>query len=47
MIQMENVTYAYEKGYGVKDVNFIIDDAAFTFLNGPTGSGKATIVRLI
>ena len=27
MIQMENVTYAYEKGYGVKNVNFTIDDA--------------------
>ena len=47
MIQMENVTYAYEKGYGVKNVNFTIDDAEFTFLIGPTGSGKTTIMKLI
>jgi len=47
MIQMENVTYSYEKGYGVKNVNFTIDDAEFAFLIGPTGSGKTTIMRLI
>ena len=47
MIQMENVTYAYEKGYGVKNVNFTMDDAEFTFLIGPTGSGKTTIMKLI
>ena len=44
---MENVTYAYEKGYGVKNVNFTMDDAEFTFLIGPTGSGKTTIMKLI
>jgi len=47
MIQMENVTYSYEKGYGIKNVNFTIDDAEFTFLIGPTGSGKTTIMKLI
>mgnify|MGYP001180211615 FL=1 len=47
MIQMENVTYAYEKGYGIKNVNFTIDDSEFTFLIGPTGSGKTTIMKLI
>jgi len=44
---MENVTYSYEKGYGVKNVNFTIDDAEFAFLIGPTGSGKTTIMKLI
>ena len=47
MIQMENVTYAYEKGYGIKNVNFTIDDSEFTFIIGPTGSGKTTIMKLI
>ncbi len=47
MIQMENVTYAYEKGYGIKNVNFTIEDSEFTFLIGPTGSGKSTIMKLI
>ena len=47
MIQMENVTYSYEKGYGIKNVNFTIDDSEFTFLIGPTGSGKTTIMKLI
>jgi len=44
---MENVTYAYEKGYGIKNVNFTIEDSEFTFLIGPTGSGKTTIMKLI
>jgi len=47
MIQMENVTYAYDKGYGIKNVNFTIEDSEFTFLIGPTGSGKTTIMKLI
>ena len=47
MIQMENVTYAYDKGYGIKNVNFTIEDSEFTFLIGPTGSGKSTIMKLI
>jgi cell division transport system ATP-binding protein len=47
MIQMENVTFSYEKGYGIKNVNFTIDDSEFTFLIGPTGSGKTTIMKLI
>jgi len=44
---MENVTYAYEKGYGIKNVDFTIQDSEFTFLIGPTGSGKTTIMKLI
>ena len=44
---MENVTYSYEKGYGIKNLNFTIDDSEFTFLIGPTGSGKTTIMKLI
>ena len=44
---MENVPYSYEKGYGIKNVNFTIDDSEFTFLIGPTGSGKTTIMKLI
>tara|TARA_B100001964_G_scaffold234285_1_gene292708 strand:- start:3092 stop:3736 length:645 start_codon:yes stop_codon:yes gene_type:complete len=44
---MENVTYAYEKGYGIKNVDFTIEDSEFTFLIGPTGSGKTTIMKLI
>ena len=47
MIQMENVTYSYDKGYGIKNVNFTIDDSEFAFLIGPTGSGKTTIMKLI
>ena len=33
--------------YGIKNVNFTIDDSEFTFLIGPTGSGKTTIMKLI
>lgn len=47
MIQFKNVSYAFPKSGGVHDVNFGLDDGDFTFLIGPTGSGKTTIMRLI
>ena len=47
MIEFQNVSYAYNKGYGVNNLNMSIDDGEFTFLIGPTGSGKTTLMRLI
>ena len=40
-------SYAHSKGYGVNNLNMTIDDGDFTFLIGPTGSGKTTLMRLI
>tara|TARA_B100001093_G_scaffold60795_1_gene51246 strand:+ start:566 stop:1219 length:654 start_codon:yes stop_codon:yes gene_type:complete len=47
MIEFKNVTYAHSKGYGVNSLNMEIDEGDFTFLIGPTGSGKTTLMRLI
>ena len=47
MIEFQNVSYAHGKGYGVNSLNMTIDDGDFTFLIGPTGSGKTTLMRLI
>ena len=47
MIEFQNVSYTYEKGYGVSNLNFLVKNGDFTFLIGPTGSGKTTLMRLI
>ena len=47
MIEFQNVTYAHQKGYGLNNLNLLIDEGEFTFLIGPTGSGKTTLMRLI
>ena len=46
MIQLDNVSYTYEKGGGVSNVNLTIQDDEYAFLIGPTGSGKTTLLRL-
>ena len=47
MIRFENVSYSHSKGYGVNNLNMSVEDGGFTFLIGPTGSGKTTLMRLI
>ena len=46
MIQFNNVSYNYEKGGGVSNVNLTIEKNEYAFLIGPTGSGKTTLLRL-
>ncbi len=47
MIEFHNVSYSHKKGYGVNNLNMSIKDGDFTFLIGPTGSGKTTLMRLL
>ena len=47
MIEFQNVSYTYNKGNGVTNLNFSIEDGDFVFLIGSTGSGKTTLMRLI
>ena len=47
MIEFQKVTYAHKKGDGVNNINFKIEEGEFSFLIGPTGSGKTTLMRLI
>ena len=46
MIQFDNVSYNYEKGGGISNVNLDIQENEYAFLIGPTGSGKTTLLRL-
>ena len=46
MIQFDNVSYNYEKGGGVSNVNLTIQENEYAFLIGPTGSGKTTLLKL-
>ena len=47
MIQLENVSYTYHKGFGLANIDFTIDDGEYVFLIGPTGSGKSTLLNLL
>lgn len=47
MIALENVSFSYKKWVGVTDVNLVIERDEFTYIIGPTGSGKTTLMRLI
>jgi cell division transport system ATP-binding protein len=47
MIGFNNVTYSYPNGMGVFNAHLRILPGEFTFLIGPSGAGKTTIIRLI
>ncbi|MFH1851743.1 MAG: ATP-binding cassette domain-containing protein [Candidatus Neomarinimicrobiota bacterium] len=47
MITLEKVSYSYKKWLGVSDVSLKVEKGEFTYIIGPTGSGKTTLMRLI
>lgn len=48
MIRLEHVTKRYPRtGAAVDDVSFAVDKGEFTFLTGPSGAGKTTVLHLI
>jgi ATP-binding cassette subfamily B protein len=46
-IALEQVTFVYDEGGGVRDLNFNLDRGEFVAVVGPTGAGKSTIVNLL
>ncbi len=47
MIDVKNVTKAYDDKIVLEDATLHIDDGEFVFIVGPTGAGKSTLIKLI
>lgn len=48
MIKFENVSKVFPNGYvGLEEVSFDIDPATLTFIEGESGAGKTTLMRLM
>lgn len=47
MIRFFNVTFNYQGGGGVENINLFVRNGEFVFLVGPSGAGKSTIFKLI
>jgi len=48
MVRFENVAMRYGTGREVlRDVNFALEPGSFTFLTGPSGAGKTTLMKLV
>lgn len=47
IVEMENVSFKYEKEWVVQDVDLSIYEGQFLGLVGPNGSGKSTLIQLM
>ncbi|HET9581479.1 MAG TPA: cell division ATP-binding protein FtsE [Gemmatimonadota bacterium] len=48
MVLFENVSKEYPKtGFALRDVTFHVRQGEFTFVTGPSGAGKTTLVKLV
>ncbi len=47
MIRFKNISKSYDGTEALKGINLEIEKGSFTFLVGPTGSGKSTLIRLL
>jgi len=48
MIRFENISKRYPNGVlALKHINLEIEAGTFTFLTGPTGSGKSSLIKLL
>lgn len=46
MIEFRDVTLTYQRGPGVFNISFQINEGELVFLVGPSGAGKSTILKL-
>ena len=47
IIQIQHVSYRYEKENVLEDINLLIHKGDFLGIVGPNGSGKSTLLKLI
>ncbi|EAF4326981.1 ATP-binding cassette domain-containing protein, partial [Listeria monocytogenes] len=47
IIEVNNVSYHYDKEHALENIHFQVTKGSFTGLIGPNGSGKSTMLKLI
>jgi ABC-type ATPase involved in cell division len=47
VVDLKGVTFRYPQGDGVSDINLRVHKGEFVVIEGPTGAGKTTLVRLL
>lgn len=47
IIEVNNVSYHYDKEHALENIHFQVAKGSFTGLIGPNGSGKSTMLKLI
>ena len=47
VLQVHNVSFAYEKALVLKNISFSVGQGDFIALVGPNGSGKTTLLKII
>ena len=47
VVQIENLSFAYEKDLILEDINLTVDEKDFLAIIGPNGGGKSTLLKLI
>ena len=47
IIELKDVSFAYEKEFVVKDVSLVVHKGDYLGIIGPNGGGKSTLLKLI
>lgn len=47
IVQVQNVSYRYDKEYVLENINLSIEKGSFLAIVGPNGSGKSTLLKLM
>lgn len=47
IVEIKNLSYAYEDKIALNDINLDIHEGAFLGLIGPNGGGKTTLIKLL